>query len=160
MNVFLPRRIWLTAASAGCLLSFLNSCATPKASDAFSRADTNGDGLLATTELETAMLSGIVRQADADGDGGITLAEWRVAKPGADAALFKKRDLNQDGQIDREEAGKAVEKNDKWRRLLGKFDPDGDGTVSEEELAAMEKKMDATDAPSKVAKLLKIADEK
>lgn len=107
----------------------------------FARMDQNGDG--AVTEDEAPKAWARLSVSDADGDGKITLEEFKATHNGGGqggpggregqagpAALFAKLDLNQDGVLTAEEVP------GKFWELLSKADADADGKLTAEELGA------------------------
>lgn len=148
-----PKRIVAGGAALGVLL-FGSSCATTDP------ADTNRDGVLSVPELESAMVDAIIDYSDANRDGQLTFAEWQTANSDADASLFRKRDLNRDGKLDRAEAVKATDQSDTWDRLIAKIDLNGDGTIDDQEKATFRESLAEADDGDKVNKLIDIAGEK
>ena len=65
-----------------------------------------------------------------NGDGQVTLQEWRSVNPTDDVALFKARDLNKDGVVTLDEFTKHVANNGTFDEIIAELDPGDDGTVS------------------------------
>jgi Ca2+-binding EF-hand superfamily protein len=143
---------------AGCLSLGLLLCST--SCTTVDPADTNKDGVLSVPELESAMVDAIIEYSDADGDGQLTFAEWQAANAGAKASLFRKRDLNGDGKLDRDEAVKSTQDSDTWDQLIAKIDLNGDGKIDESEKATFREAMAKADDDDQVNKLIDIAKEK
>ncbi|NUQ00096.1 MAG: EF-hand domain-containing protein [Armatimonadetes bacterium] len=111
----------------------------PAPRDMFQKFDTNQDGRIAQDEAP-ADLWGKISGADKDGDGGVTLDEFRAAHPPADGApkgdrpdimpMFNKHDTNQDGKLTADEVPAEF-----WAKLSAS-DKDGDGAVSADEAKA------------------------
>jgi hypothetical protein len=99
--------------------------ATP-APDAFSRADTNGDGYISVVELKAARLASFDRM-DANGDGVLTRADnaGRIG-PSPDLNAF---DANKDGQVTRAELAIAP------APMFNRLDANKDGRLSRSEAA-------------------------
>ena len=128
----------LACGSAAAAL-FASSCSTTDPADA------NRDGVLTVPELESALFDAIIDYSDADGDGQLTFAEWEAVNEDADASLFRKRDLNRDGKLDRAEAIKSTKRSRTWDRLIRKIDKNGDGKIDEAEKAAFREELGEND---------------
>ena len=115
------------------------------------RYDTDGDGKLSEAEkmvaaqkLVDASLPVLFKELDKNGNGVLEGAERQAAL----AAALKEYDLNNDGKIDFDEAVKMYHKakglrkvetmkdaqNNKADKMVRRYDFDGDGKLSEEEL--------------------------
>lgn len=99
----------------------------PGAADLFGKIDTNGDGLIDESESTTAIGQmhhdrhhgsadplKIFQDADTDGDGKISKADFQAALPqGTDSAtankVFDSMDTNQDGVVDASEYAAAMQ---------------------------------------------------
>jgi Ca2+-binding EF-hand superfamily protein len=143
----------LTVGGCAAAAALLSSCATNNIADA------NKDGVLTVPELETALVDAIIEYSDKDRDGSVTFAEWSAVNDAADASLFRQRDLNYDGTLDRAEALKSTQQSDTWDRLIAKIDLNGDGKIDESEKAAFRTEMAKAD-DDQVNKLRAIANEK
>lgn len=98
--------------------------------DHFSRFDEDGDGKVAVSELD-ARHKEFLAGADKDGDGYITKEEMKALheahKSDRKARMFP--DANNDGKVSRREFEDAT------REHFNKLDKDGDGLLTEEEMA-------------------------
>lgn len=99
----------------------------------FRAFDTNSDGVISGTELESATY---LRKLDLDGNGSLTLEESiralrgkATTTPAADGPLFRQLDKNKDGVLT---AGELPRKQ--W---FDRLDTDGDGRVTESEAGAV-----------------------
>jgi len=108
--------------------------------DPFERFDANGDGVLVPSELPEEFRERSM-QADANGDGKITRAEWDQAmaalREGAQAAAGERRrrgfdamDENGDGVLT------AAELPERARERMMAADANGDGKITREEYEA------------------------
>jgi Ca2+-binding EF-hand superfamily protein len=129
------------------------------------RYDADGDGKLSAAELATAAqklvdasLPVLFKEFDKNGNGVLDGAERQAAL----AAALKEYDLNSDGKIDFDEAVKMYHKvkavrkveiardaqNHKAVKMVQRYDFDGDGKLSDEELRrAKEMKQENIKAP-------------
>ena len=76
---------------------------------------------------------------DADGDGKVTLAEFKAAESVRQSRMFTRMDTNNDGEIGAEEAKVMAQRGDAKGRDGGglmQLDANKDGSVSREELSA------------------------
>lgn len=146
----LPRKVTLPGVTASVLVIVLGACAqsptpatderTERLTSYFDAADTSGDGVLDTAEINA--------EADADfdtldynGDGVITIedvyndeqAAPEGAAPVTDLSQHLPYDLNSDGTITREEYRSYLD-----TELLAEMDTDGDGRISFAEYRAFE----------------------
>jgi Ca2+-binding EF-hand superfamily protein len=111
---------------------------------AFAALDMNGDGVLSVADLPQGPLPGpremllqLLREADTDHDGQVTLQEFLAARPELTADDFTRLDLNGDGILTRADAPDG--QLDPVQALLGllrETDANGDGVVTFEEAAA------------------------
>lgn len=100
--------------------------------------DTDGNGVISAAEIEASKAAKFA-EADANGDGGLTLQEiedWRTAQREArmqarKQRMFEKRDANGDGVISLDEF------EDRGMPMFDRADANDDGEVTAEELAAM-----------------------
>ncbi len=115
---------------------------SPRSGGHFSKADTDGNGMLSRAEFEKAMpqLAGKFDSIDANKDGQLTrgeLSAWKKAhraeRQARAAERFKHADTDGDGAISRAEAEKNAP------RLAQKFDlidSNKDGKLTQDELRA------------------------
>jgi len=107
----------------------------------FEQHDANSDGLLQADEIPEAFRERMMA-ADADGDGAVSRDEVRdtvrrrVAAAGAErspeelrARLMERLDANNDGKL------QVDELPERMRERLSAADTNGDGVLSEEEMA-------------------------
>lgn len=102
-------------------------------STTFSLTDTNKDGSISTSEMNQALTDSVFDHSDADNDELITLNEWKVANPKDSTELFRARDKNKDGVIDKREWQQHVRDSKAFDELLTELDGDGDGEISPED---------------------------
>src|SRR5690606_27882965 len=99
----------------------------------FEKLDVDGDGQITQAEFQNAAAERITA-ADSDGDGAVTPEEMKQHMKSKHAehkaAFMAKLDANGDGELSREEASRMPEEK------FTKLDTDGNGSLSEAELAA------------------------
>lgn len=109
----------------------------------FNRLDTNGDGLLTVQDLAPLAdemrlhLARLLREADADGDNEVSLAEIQALVPEFPQQLFDMLDRNGDGLLSIEDLPATPPFDDPRQLLLRLFrtaDADNDGVVTRDEL--------------------------
>jgi hypothetical protein len=104
------------------------------AADAAPRGDSDGNGKLSLSELQTRTLARLMK-ADTSGDNKVSLEEW-LARPAASkfkgdpSAIFKLRDTNGDGFLD------ASESEVMTKRRFDLLDANRDGAITDEEWVA------------------------
>ena len=106
---------------------------------AFGALDTDEDGAISPGEIDAAAES--LASLDADGDGGLSVAELRPRRGGSiggpartpqeATAAFLAMDTDGDGALAGAELGSQ------FRSLLARADADGDGAASEAEVLAL-----------------------
>lgn len=111
----------------------------PNPEHIFTTFDANDDGRLQRDEVPEGLARHFDR-IDADGDDGITLEEFRQAKPDRKEMRkrfeerFKSMDRNEDGKIQKDEAtGRMSERFDR-------IDKNGDGAIDQDEIEALRSK--------------------
>lgn len=97
--------------------------------------DANGDGKMDRTEFTAMATQRIVKKADKDGDGMISLDEWKARPAAANAKgnpdkRFARLDENGDGKLDSGELGPM------FVRGFARIDKDKDGFLTKEERKA------------------------
>ena len=112
-----------------------------KLDERFSRMDSNGDGQITETEMDSArerLRDEVFTRLDANGDGSVSRAEMEAAaamrtagRKGRSnhlrAAILSRMDTNGDGAITKTELeARALER-------FEKLDANGDGTITEQE---------------------------
>lgn len=113
--------------------------------EAFDALDRNDDGVLSLDDLPQGPPVGpherllrLLREADADNDGEVTLAEFLLVRPELDADAFNALDLNSDGVLSRADLpGGGIDPIQALLGLIGDADADGDGVVTFEEAQAL-----------------------
>jgi Ca2+-binding EF-hand superfamily protein len=89
-----------------------------------------------SSDSGTLMRSALMEDADADGDGKLTLEEVQSAKPGFPMKAFERMDTNGDGVISKDDKGMVPGNRgggEAYRARLRDADTDGDGKLSQEE---------------------------
>lgn len=85
----------------------------PNASeDRFNVLDRNDDGVLSKDDIpwhERVRILKRLKDADTDGDGSVTLEEFKAEFPNADEAAFHRLDKNDDGVINKDDCVKIEE---------------------------------------------------
>jgi len=110
--------------------------ATAALAQAAPRADANGDGKVTLSEFRTGRVTMMLR-ADADRDGQLSKAELeaaaaaRQARGGRAGLIFGVMDADKDGFLSRTEIDRMVER--RFRRI----DVNGDGSLSAGEMQAL-----------------------
>lgn len=89
--------------------------------------DADKDGTISAPELQSAPVA--LKALDKDSDGQIAATELRPAGGGADR--WKQLDTNGDGRLDKSEIPERMQP------MIQRADSDGDGSLSEAELAKM-----------------------
>lgn len=103
--------------------------------------DSNGDGRMERAEFIAMASARMVRRLDKDGDGAISLQEWK-ARPAAAKATgdperrFAKLDKNGDGKLDASELVPTMEKR------FTRMDTDKDGILTAAERKAAHRPQD------------------
>ncbi|HOV75550.1 MAG TPA: EF-hand domain-containing protein [Candidatus Hydrogenedentes bacterium] len=112
---------------------------------AFAALDANKDGVLSMADLPSAPPAGmrevllrILREADTDNDGAVSLEEFLAARPDATVDAFTQLDLNGDGLLSRADLAEGeVDIQQGVHGLLEAADADGDGVATFEEVQAV-----------------------
>ena len=89
------------------------------------KADKNLDGGVSFTEFDAYMKESIFTEFDANGDGVVTMAEWRQMDPKGPASKFTKADANGDGRVTRAESDARMDRDGSMKKLFKKVDTDG-----------------------------------
>lgn len=105
------------------------------------RADINKDGGVSQPEFDAYMKDTIFNAFDADGDGKVTVQEWRKLNPTDPISEFNQADANGDGVITRAEADAAFDKDGALEALFETMDTGKDGQLSQAEINAFDAKM-------------------
>ena len=127
----------ISAAMTLPLFSF-SGCSTTKTetkSTAFDRADTNHDGKVSKDELNVYIVNQIFDSRDANHDGRMTEQEWTGGDP-ARVAQFKKRDLNGDGVVTKQEAITYGQQHGVANQIMKQADTNHDGYLEPAEFQA------------------------
>lgn len=96
----------------------------------FDQTGTNVDYELTTGEVEEILTYSLHGSDDANGDGKVTLDEWKAANPTKKSSEFRKRDSNGNGIVTIGEFETYVARNGTFDKVLHELDADGDGVVS------------------------------
>lgn len=107
------------------------SCRTPDR--LFAKLDLNQNARLSLPELERAVTDGFFRTYDSNGDGSVSLEEWRKKDPAGNRSFFRSRDTNRDGNVSRPEALATIRRLGQSYDFFSEMDRDGDGQLSEKE---------------------------
>ncbi|MGB1131030.1 MAG: hypothetical protein ACPG4K_13350, partial [Haloferula sp.] len=86
-------------------------------SQAFEKADANGDGMVSFKEFDAYMKNEVFSRVDKDGDGRVSLAEWKAVNSGKKDADFGNTDKDGDGFISRAEADAAFDREGSLKKL-------------------------------------------
>lgn len=129
-----------TVSAITLLLLLVSGCSTTKTTAAgqtgeFDRADTNHDGKVSRDELNEYIVNQIFDSRDTNHDGRMTLQEWTGGDAGR-AAEFKKRDLNGDGIVTKEEAITYGRKHGRANQIIKEGDKNHDGYLDRAEFQA------------------------
>lgn len=110
-------------------------CAGARGADRLKAADTNADGMISRAEAQAALpgLAARFDAIDANKDGNLTLAELQAARGSfARGEGWKKWDANGDGQLSRDEVAAAP----RLSQAFDTIDANRDGVLTAEELQA------------------------
>jgi len=162
------------AAVLNLMTDYLSPAEISQLKATFQALDENKDGKISVAELKKAMnkpggsdLKGITEEellrimtiADADGDGCLSyeellhtaLSRKLVAKEERLYEAFCKFDQNGDGRVTLDEIGRVLGDQSKAKELLAEVDVDGDGTVSYDEFLLIWKTKEAPAVPPTTA---------
>ena len=121
--------------------------------------DKNLDGGVSFPEFDAYMKESIFTEFDANGDGVVTMAEWRKMDPKGPASKFTKADSNGDGRVTRAESDAQMDRDDSMKKLFKKVDTDDSGRLSKEEIAAFHALMNQQSKGTELEKLKQAADQ-
>lgn len=102
------------------------------------RADKDLDGGVSFAEFDAYMKERIFAEFDGNGDGRVTMEEWRGQNPKGPVANFNKADSNRDGRVSRGESDAKLDRDRSMKKLFKKIDTDGNGRLSAAEITAFE----------------------
>lgn len=119
--------------AAGCQTTGSHAAKTP---DRFAEADVNKDGKLSRNEASDYVLLGVFECLDVNKDGKLSLSECAVEGAPATVKDFRKRDLNKDGFVTRQEALAYARKHGLVVKEFSKADKNHDGYLTREEIIA------------------------
>lgn len=149
-------RMTLTLAVA-LATGFTGSAIHALPGDLIRPADQNGDGIVTVAEAK-AEASARLRRIDADGDGVLTRAEFRAYREQARAARHSQRfeliDADRDGQITQSElsAYQHAMVDRSSGRHFAALDADGDGRVSRAEFLAAPQRLQQARKAARLAR--------
>lgn len=123
------------------------------------QADKNLDGGVSFPEFDAYMKESIFSQYDANGDGVVTMKEWRSQNPTGPVSNFNEADANGDGRVTRAQSDAKMNRDGSMKKLFQKIDTDGDGRLSKEEIAAFEALMKQQPGGTEMEKLEQAADQ-
>lgn len=121
-------------------------------------ADKDQDGGVSFPEFDAYMKEAIFTSFDANGDGAVTMAEYRLLDPSGPESTFKKADRNGDGTVSRAESDAKTDRDGSMKKLFQKMDTDGNGRLSEAEIAAFQSLMKQQPGGTDLDKLKQAAD--
>ncbi len=145
-----PNPSFLGPLAAALILSGCTGGLNPK-------ADSNKDGGVSLPEFDSYMKETIFTSFDEDGDGYVTMKEWRRLNPSGPESHFRKADRNGDGRVSRAESDAKIDRDGWMKELFDKIDTDGNGSLSQTEIAAFEDRMAAQPGPTDLDKLKQAA---
>jgi hypothetical protein len=121
----------LAAAGLAAGVAFAGDDDGPDRGGRWEKLDANGDGVITLNELDSKQ-SEFFAEADSDGDGALSKEEMKAHHQKKRAGKMAQHlgDENGDGVVDRSEYDAAADVR------FDKLDADGNGVISEEELAA------------------------
>ena len=119
---------------AGIMLPACQTTETDR--DLFKQADADEDGRLSLAEVKAVGLPRLFARFDRDGDGSVTLADIRAVQPEFDEKEFTSRDLNHDGRVTYAEYRQVAEHKTVLTDYFKKIDANGDGFIDRREAEA------------------------
>ena len=119
----------------------------------FKKADTNKNGKLETTELDTALAKGLHKAGDKNHDGNVTFAEWKAVNESSNQAKFNKYDTDGTTGLSLTEATTALNNEGTFKKLSDKIDTNDDGVIDKAEAGTFHDAMVAADGRNEVEKL-------
>jgi Ca2+-binding EF-hand superfamily protein len=117
------------------------------------KADSNQDGGVSFSEFDAYMKETIFTAFDENGDSFVSMKEWRALNPTGPNTKFRNADPKGDGRVSRAESDAKLDRDNTMKPLFQKIDTDGNGRLSEEEIAAFEAQMKAQSGPTDLDKL-------
>lgn len=120
---------WLLVSVVSALAGVGVAAAQPGGPDHFAKMDTNGDGVVTTSEVQASFLERWTK-ADVNSDGKVTADEFKASHAEHQKGHFTKLDENQNGVIERSEIAKMPEEH------FTRIDTDKSGTLTAAELQA------------------------
>ena len=111
-------------------------CRTTGSQDRFAKADANKDGKLTSDEASDFIVLGVFESLDKNKDGKLSLSECAVEGAPATVKNFRKRDLNKDGYVTRQEAVAYARKHGLVQKEFATADKNRDGSLTYEEVIA------------------------
>lgn len=111
-------------------------CRTTGSQDRFAKADANKDGKLTSDEASDYLVIGVFESLDKNKDGKLALSECAVEGAPATVKNFRKRDLNKDGYVTRQEAVAYARKHGLVQKEFAIADKNHDGYLTYAEVIA------------------------
>jgi hypothetical protein len=122
----------------------------------YESADTDGDGKISESELAAVIVADIYAEGDTNQDGKMTLEEWKVVNPGANASKVRERDGNGDGAVSVDEIQDYAAKNRTFNKLFVRIDTDADGSISRMEAKTFRRELNRTSGGNVFQRLINL----